>query len=399
MPADEVRIAVGRFVAWLDRFGPASQDMMDLWAFPLGRRAKALYHRRPSIGRAAVAPLAAVDLLAPSLRRLVRPPVRFPIADAHYALAFLTLARLEDDPEHLRRARAHLDALLESRCQGYEEHCWGVPFTWETCVGTWEQGRPLITQTPYAYDALLAADDLRSWDERSAILISIGSFAFERIPSRSTSPRASAASYTPHDSRKVVNANAYRAYLLLDAGRRFGRPEWVAEAERNLAFVLESQRDDGSWLYAMDGLDRFVDNFHTCFVLKNLTRIWVATGRADVLAAVRNGYAFYKRALLDEHLLPRPFAVTPRVSFVRRDLYDVAEGIGLALLLRDVDDDAPRIAGRLVDALVHDLQLDDGHFVTRATRFGRNTVPYHRWAQAQAFNALTRYLADTPEHT
>ena len=388
----EIRTAVRAFVAWIDAFGPTSQDILDLWSFPLGRRAKAAYHRRPVTGRLAVAPLAAIDLLAPGLRRLVRPRVRFPIADAHYALAFAALARLDGDEQHVTRAQAHLDGLRRSRSRGFDDWCWGFPFAWETVTGTWEEGRPLITQTPYGYEAFAACGDLVPDDEREAVLRSIGRFAFERIPSRELEPGVAVASYSPFDARRVVNANAYRAALLLDAGRRFEQPAWTEEGERNLAFVLRCQRDDGSWLYAVDGLDPFVDNFHTCFVLKNLLKAWRITRREELLSAVLSGYGYYKRALLDDGLLPVPFALEQRVTLHRRDLYDFAEGIGLALLLRDLDDDAPAVLDSLTTALVRDWQLPDGHFVTRMTRLGRSTVPYHRWAQAQAFHALVRVL-------
>jgi hypothetical protein len=121
--------------------------------------------------------------------------------------------------------------------------------------------------------------------------------------------------------------------------------------------------------------------------------MWRLTGRDDLLPPIRDGYAYYKRSLLDERLLPIPFAVEQRISLHGRDLYDYAEGIGLALLMLDLDDEAPAVLRSLAGALVRDWQLPDGHFVTRVTRLGRATVPYHRWAQAQAFNALVRVLA------
>ncbi len=62
---------------------------------------------------------------------------------------------------------------------------------------------------------------------------------------------ASSCGYSPDDTRGgVVNAAAYRAFLLTSASHVFGREEYWRIAERNLAFVLESQNADGSWPYA-----------------------------------------------------------------------------------------------------------------------------------------------------
>ncbi len=226
---------------------------------------------------------------------------------------------------------------------------------------------------------------------------SVARFACKDLADQEVVPGAMACSYGPFDERQVVNASAYRAFLLGRAGRRFGRDDWLEAARGNLAFVLRSQQDDGAWLYAMDERDHFVDNFHTCLVLKNLAKIVRDTGHAAARDAIRQGYAFYKQNLLDERGLPVPFAQARRLNLVRRELYDFAEGINLALLMRGIDPEADEIARRLTHHVLDHWLLPDGHFVTRTTWFGRNTVPYHRWAQAQTFHALTRVLLDPPE--
>ena len=143
----------------------------------------------------------------------------------------------------------------------------------------------------------------------------------------------------------------------------------------------------------MDGADDFVDNFHTCLVLKNLAKIWAVTQADDVLAAIRAGYDFYLGHLLDERGRPLPFARRPRLTLHRRDLYDYAEGINLAMLLRNEIPAASDVSRRFLDDLVERWILPDGHFVTRELVIGRNTIPYHRWAQAQVFHALVRVAA------
>jgi hypothetical protein len=220
---------------------------------------------------------------------------------------------------------------------------------------------------------------------------SIARFAFERIPVTELDSTTTVAAYSPFDRTMVVNASSYRGYLLASAGRRFARADWRSEADRNVAFALASRRPDGSWAYGTSAGEEFVDNLHTCFVLKNLIKFWRVTDRADVLDSVRRGYAYYRAELLDDDLQPIPDAVQPRVSLHRRDLYDYAEGINLALLLRDLKPEAVRILQGLLRGLAEEMTLSDGHFVTRKLIIGRHTIPYHRWAQSQVFHALTQY--------
>ncbi len=388
--ARRAREVVGGFVEWLDGYGETSQDQYDFWASRLGQRAKALYYSRPSVGTVSVAPFVALDAFAPATRALVRARSRFPIADAHFAMAFFALGRAEAENRWVESGASFLNHLRSSRCTQFAEYCWGYPFGWQTGAGIIPAGCPLITTIPYVYEAFESGYQTTGNQEYSEIMESIGTFVFESIPSYVVRPGVEACAYTPYDRRRVVNANAYRSFLLTAAGARFEREDWTAAANSNVAFVLECQRQDGSWPYAVDGRDDFVDNFHTCFVLKNLTKVWTITRDPAVFDAVRRGYDFYRENLLDSGGDPKPFAVTQRMTLYRRDLYDYAEGINLALLLDKLHPSARSVMRSLVDRLAENWVLPDGHFVTKQLLVGRNKVPYHRWAQSQTFHALAQ---------
>src|SRR5258706_295982 len=143
-----------------------------------------------------------------------------------------------------------------------------------------------------------------------------------------TSPNASSCSYTPfpENSVSVINANAYRAFLLMSAAVDFSEDKYRRVAERNLNFVLESQNPDGSWYYANDGTRDFVDHFHTCFVLKALAKIEALTGHLGCTKAIERGVGYYTRNLFDERGVPRPFSRAPRLTVYRRRPFQVAQG-------------------------------------------------------------------------
>jgi hypothetical protein len=386
--AAQAHEAVRSFVRWLDGFGEASQDPYDFWVSWAGARAKSLYYRRKMLGTAAAAPFVLLDVVAPRTRALARPRDRFPIADAHYAMGFFALARVEKEPRHVTRGRAFLAALERSRSRLYEDPAWGYPFDWPTRYGVYRAGWPLITSTPYGYEAFEAGHSAVGDFSYVRVMEGVARFAAEQIPVTPVGPVADAAAYTPYDRRQVVNASAYRGFLLTAAGRRFEREDWLLAGRRNVAFVLDSQHANGSWPYSTDGADDFIDNLHTCLVLKNLVKVWSLTGDDEVRESIGNGYAFYLTRLLDNEGRPLPFASRPRLTLHRRDLYDYAEGINLAQLLQDQIPAARGVLRGLVRDLVERWLLPDGHFVTRELVVGRNTVPYHRWAQSQTFHAL-----------
>lgn len=380
--------ALKRHVAWQDVQGRLSQDQYDLWATHLGGRVKRSYYEGSRCGKLAGSGLVVLDAVVPPVRKLLRPPAAFPTADAHYVMGHHALGACVEGHNASERSAILLAALGRERSPGFDEYCWGYPFDWVSVSGTWAAGTPLITVTPYAYEAFEAYYEATCDTDSLEVMRSIAEWASQCLPQTDISPGVQASAYTPFDTRRVINASAYRGHLLLTAGRRFERPDWIAAGDANLSFVLSVQRQDGSWLYAADGRDAFIDNIHTCFVLKNLAKSIEKTERCELGDALVSGYAFYKSALLDGSALPKPFAVTQRPSLVRRELYDFAEGINLALLMLDHDRDAEAILLLLIEELLRRWQLPDGHFVTRTTLLGSNTVPYHRWGQSQAFRAL-----------
>src|SRR3979409_140227 len=110
--------------------------------------AKALYYRHRILGMAAVAPIIFSEAFVPSARRLFHHRVRFPIADAHYAMGFAFLYEGTGDLSQLADAVHFLNELTTSRCGGFEEYCWGYPFDWVTRNGVLKEQTPLITTTP-----------------------------------------------------------------------------------------------------------------------------------------------------------------------------------------------------------------------------------------------------------
>src|SRR5690606_15595431 len=118
--AARVRAAQLRFVAWPERYGETSRDHQSYFAGPIGRRAKSLYYRRPLLGTLAVAPMIFSEAFVPAARRFFGHRLRFPIADAHYAVGFAMLYRCTGDRLHLQRAQHFAEVLARTRCPGYE---------------------------------------------------------------------------------------------------------------------------------------------------------------------------------------------------------------------------------------------------------------------------------------
>src|SRR5882724_6237923 len=390
----EVSQVLVHFTEWLDTYGERSWDYQSFFAGPMSGRAKSLYYRNELLGTAAVAPMIFCEALLPSARRLFHHPIRFPIADAHYAMGFAFLYEATGDSSQLENAIHFLTELKKSRCVEFKEYCWGYPFNWVTRNGIIKEQTPLITTTPYCYEAFLQVFELTAQDEWKVILESIARHAAADIKDFRTSEESSSCSYTPFDKGGVMNAAAYRAFLLTSASQVFCNEDYWKIAERNLNFVLENQNPDGSWFYAVDGVRDFIDHYHTCFVMKALAKIHGLTGHPGIVEALGKGVSYYLNNLFDPDGLPKPFSRAPRLTVYQRELYDCAECINLCLLLRDRFPQLEATLKTVVAGIVKDWIKPDGSFRSRRLHLGWDNVPMHRWGQSQTFRSLAFYLSE-----
>lgn len=390
-----IESSLNKFISWLNRFDETSFDHQSYYAGPFGRRAKALYYSKPHLGILAVSPMVLSEALLPGARKLFWKKQRFPIADAHYAMGFGYLYQVWGDTSHYQRAIHFLEVLIENRCLGFDNFCWGYPFDWVTRNGTIRAGTPLITTTPYVYEAFALVHEIDHEPRWLEIMRSIAEHAVYDIKDFPYGSKGRTCAYTPYDgSGGVANASAYRAFLLTKASVDFSETSYWELAEKNLNFVLETQRDDGSWPYAVDEVRDFVDHFHTCFVLKALAKIERLTGHDGCERAIQRGVDYYVKNLFDKDGLPKPFSRAPRLTVYRNELYDYAECLNLGVLLRGRFAELDHRVDHVMADLLTRWQKPDGSFRSRRLFLGWDNVPMHRWAQSQIFRSLCFFLRE-----
>lgn len=403
-----------KFTNWLDAAGYATYDGYDVLGSSYGRAAKRFYYKKNPIGYVLTAQVVAMEILCPGLRALFVEKKRYVTSDGQLVMAFLNMyeatcnrhggrpASTNGHPEFsaahwLDKAKSLANDLVEQSVPGFHGLCWGYPIDWQSVNGFIPKGTPVITSTPYCYEAFALLYDATGEQRYLELARSVSAFVSQDLNDTPAGENAAASSYTPYDHGKVVNANAYRAFVLIDAAERFQDEKLLAQGVKNVNFILQSQNPDGSWLYAIDNpAEAFIDHFHTCFVMKNLYKINRHLQREDVREAIVRGYRWYRKALFDEHDNPKTYAIAPRMEIVRLEMYNIAEAITLGVLLRDEVPEAFSLASTLGEQLVRQYQLPAGHWITRIYKGGwRHTFPYLRWPQAQLFYALTNLLLAT----
>jgi hypothetical protein len=381
--------------AWIERSGYASVDWWDLWSTKAGGMAKALYHRSPLLGVAAVAPFMMIDLTLPGVRKLFAQKRVYPICVAHMGLGYLNMFHQTGREIYLAKARQMVDLLLDLACPIAPGLGWGMKHDWMTVKGLVPIDTPCHTQTAYGYWLIRKLLDETNDAKYQELLLRIARHEAHDFPEWEEGD-ALVSSYSTLDNRHVVNANSYRMAILIDAGRRFNDQEFTDKGLATARWVLGMQKPDGSWPYADD--EPFVDCYHTCFVLKNLLEAWPLAEhlKRKIDSAFQKGIAYYLNNLFDRDGIPIPFAVAPRMVFYKYDSYDIAESISLLAALPEETD---RMVA-LVKFAVGEMQSNEGWFQFRkfSPEISRG-MPYMRYANSAMFLALTKVLLLSTERS
>ncbi|WP_417813992.1 hypothetical protein [Thalassospira alkalitolerans] len=249
---------------------------------------------------------------------------------------------------------------------------WGYPFAWQARAFYAKRGQSNAIVTSFVVDALMAAGmaDDDPVMGRAAVFLSRlwrdGFFA-----------------YLDHSDAEVHNVSLWAAWALhrIDPANRL-----IGSAVNR---VLAAQNPDGSWAYGTRSHHRFIDGFHTGYVLDLLDRFRGAGegGMAGLDKAIGRGYGFYRAKCFDGDGNPRSFA--GRDGYV--DCHAVAQSIASLCRFGEVAE-ANRIADWAIETL---FDANRGVFYAGLGRFGPDRRVYMRWTQAWMVWALSIVIEKT----
>jgi len=330
---------------------------------------------------------------------------------ATYAQKFNTSHRIK----HLEKICLFSDWLAKNASPGYSGLCWGYNFDWPNRNFLALAKTPTIVNTAFiglaflaAESALAAAKANSHLDAQRDIEVHQGCSVDSVATARSScdfilkdlhTMRATkdeiCFSYTPIDHRAVHNANVLGAWLLAAVYARTGEKYLATNAIHAARFTVRRQFPDGSWTYGTAPNDKWVDNFHTGYVLVALKHVAEFLRTDEFDSAIQRGLDFWKTQMFQGTVIPKYY---PR-RLHPIDVHCVAQAILTWLQFSDVEPDAQRRAWELADWATMHMQDSEGFFYYQIRRFHKIRIPYMRWSQAwmqQALTFLTAFSIQRP---
>lgn len=264
--------------------------------------------------------------------------------------------------------------------------CWGYHFPWKARAFYVPLGKPNLITTVYVSQALYALGEITNNEKYTTLALNSADFMVSILYNNTVNQEFF--SYIPGESALVHNANLWAAAWVMKSAKIRGIPEHVSLAKKACQTSLNAQKEDGSWPYGNRSHHQFIDGFHTGYNLETLNIINHYSPDDNISAAIKKGFAFYRRHLIDSDGTAKYYHENPYPL----DTHNFAQAIITLLTLSETEQEKA-LADKVVEQCFNTLYLKDKQrFVYQKTARGTNSINYSRWTQSWAYYTLNMYL-------
>jgi hypothetical protein len=300
------------------------------------------------------------------------------------ARGFMRLHQATGDTAWRDKAEFALQWLIDNQSQGYAGACWGNHFDYQSRSSFVSKDVPSIVWTSLIGHALLDAYDHFQKDE----FLQLGVSACEHIMrdlGRYVEGESVCLGYFPTSTHQVHNANTLGGSLLARTYSYTGNDALRELAERSFLYTAKHQRSDGSWYYGEASNLRWVDNFHTAYVLDCFKHYAESTGSDRFEKNLTAGYNYWKSTFFLSDGAPRYYSHKARPF----DIQCSSQAIDTLVFFSDRDPDGLSLALKVAQWTIKHMQDRSGYFYYRRYPLGMvNRTPTLHWGQGTMLCAL-----------
>jgi hypothetical protein len=301
------------------------------------------------------------------------------------ARGFLRLHDVTGDTSWWEKAEHALAWLMENKSPGYSGACWGNHFDYQARGDFYlPKGVPTVVWTSLIGHAFLDAHARCPQNGVLGVAVSACEHILRDV-NTSVEGDAVCISYTPIHDSQVHNANTLAAGLLARTHSYARNESYRALAEKAIRYTARHQRPDGSWYYGEAPYRRWIDNFHTAYVLDSFKHYIASTGDERFEQNLTKGYEYWKNTFFLEDGTPKYYHHKTRPI----DIQCCSQAIDTLAFFHDRDPESLSLALKVANWTIRHMQDSSGYFYYR--RYSQtlvNKTPTLHWGQATMLCAL-----------
>lgn len=294
--------------------------------------------------------------------------------------AYSALYKKTGDKNYHLKAEQMLSLLTACSAKGFHGNCWGYDFPWEARYATIPAYQPTVVATGIITNAMFEACQKLNLAEAGNQVISAAEFVMKDLHRHVEKDGSFCFSYSPFDHEKVFNASMKGVRLLSQAFALCGNREYISTAAKAVKWVMSHQDDQGAWIYSKRETGKWIDNYHTGYILDCLDTYISLSGDETYREGLNKGISFYTSNFITGEGIPK---------FYNGEAYPVdctAAGQTLLTLVRfNKTNEAVKVA----NWMHQHMQDTSGYYYFRKYKSHTEKTDFMRWSNAWMLAGLS----------
>ncbi len=282
------------------------------------------------------------------------------------------------------KAESALRWLIANQSKGYSGSSWGNHFDYQSRTFYLPKGVPTVVWTSLIGHAFL--DGYVHFKDERYLQIAVN--ACEHILcdlNRYPDGNGVCISYVPGLNSQVHNANVLAGSLLARTYLYGRNNEYQMLAQKVMQYTAQYQQPDGAWWYGEKANLRWVDNFHTAYVLDSFKHYASGTGDHRFDDNLMRGYEYWKNTFFLVDGTPKYYSH----RILPLDIQCCSQAIDTLVFFSNHDRDGLQLALKIARWTIKNMQDRTGYFYYRRYSPGIvNRTPTLHWGQATMLCAL-----------
>lgn len=281
--------------------------------------------------------------------------------------------------------------LLSMQSKGdYHGACWGYNFDWQARrLFLFPKNTPTVVATNFCASALIDAYEVTGEKTYLDTALSAAEFVMRDLH-RSKQEGGFLFSYSPLPGNDTVyNASLLGSKLLSLCYRYTKDPAYLDAARQSVQACCKGQAQDGSWVYGLLPVQKWIDSFHTGYNLDGLIAYEENTGDNSFRPHIEKGFEFYINNFFNPDGSPKYYHDRQYPI----DIHCPGQLFVTLSRLRRFDQHR-ELAEKVLDWTIGNMQDKKGYFYYQLKPGISSKIPYMRWSNSFMFNALSYYLLE-----
>ena len=288
------------------------------------------------------------------------------------------------------------DLLVSIQSQGnYHGACWGYNFDWQARGGLFfPKYTPTVVATNFCATALMEAYEITGQPVYLDLALTSADFVMKDLHRHNMDDGSFLFSYSPLQGNDTVyNASLLGSRLLSYCYKYTGREELREAARQSVKACVKGQSEEGSWVYGLLPIQKWVDSFHTGYNLDGLIAFEELTGDKLAHEAIEKGLRFYVERFFEPD-------GTPKYYYNQMYPIDIHCPGQLMVTLSRLHkfEEYCELAEKVMDWTIHHMQDKQGYFYYQLKKGISSKLSYMRWSNAFMFYAMSYYILETENH-